>query len=141
MSTTPTISEQNTTQAGAALAHWFVGLMKADGYISSAEERKVEILVHKFRRGLPCTSEDVLESQAAIMTDATYGEWRPKQHLDSGFERFDTFVKSGDATEDHMSTILEMLEILAEVDGVTDTEQLFLDLIREGFLNRYGTEV
>jgi hypothetical protein len=141
MSTPLTISDTPTTKAGAALAHWFVGLMKADGYISSAEERKVEILVHKFRRGLPCTSEDVLESQAVILKDAAFGEWRPKEHLDSGFDQFDIFVKSGDATEDHMSTILEMLEILAEVDGVTDTEQLFLDLIREGFLKRYGTEV
>lgn len=136
---TMTTPEINT--AGAALAHFFVGLMKADGYISSAEERKVEILVHKFRHGLPCNSDEVLEAQSTILANPSHTEWKPNEHLSEGFVHFDQFVKSGAATEDHMSTILEMLEILAEVDGVTESEQLFLDMIRDGFTKRYGTDL
>ncbi len=129
-----------TATAGAALAHFFIGLMKADGYISKAEERKVEILVNKFRRGLPCTSEEVIDAQSGILQNDQFKDWMPKEHLDAGFDQFDQFVKSDTATEEHMATIVEMLEILAEVDGVTDSEVLFLDMIREGMSSRYGMD-
>lgn len=126
--------------AGAAIAHFFIGLMKADGYISEGEQKKVKILAHKFERNLPCSEDEVIDAQSTILQDNAHATWMPKEHLDAGFAQFDTFVQSDTATEEHMSTIVEMLEILAEVDGVTDSEMLFLDMIREGMSSRYGMD-
>ncbi len=127
--------------AGAAIAHFFIGLMKADGIITPAEKTKVKILAHKFQRNLPCNEDEVMSAQEAILDNSTHNTWMPKEHLDAGFGAFDTFVNTETANEDHISAILEMLEILAEVDGVTDTEMLYLDMIREGMSARYGITV
>jgi hypothetical protein len=123
--------------ANMALAHFLVGLVKADGYISQAEERKIEILVHKFRHGLPGETETIL-ADVALVRSERFEKLMPIDHVTEGFVHFDAFVKSGDAEAEHMETIIEMLTILAEVDGVSASEKLYMDKIKEGFKKRYG---
>lgn len=123
--------------ANLALAHFLVGLVKADGYISQAEERKMEILVHKFRHGLPGEPESLMGDIALLRSDR-FDKHMPIDHITDGFQNFDEFVKSGEADPEHMESIIEMLEVLSEVDGVSASEKLYMDRIREGFKQRYG---
>lgn len=114
-----------------------MGLAKADGYISQAEERKLEILVHKFSYGLPGNSETLMDD-IKLVGSARYEKFMPIDHLNEGFTNFDEFVKSGEAEAEHMETIVEMMDILSEVDGISDSEKLYMDRVREGFKKRYG---
>lgn len=123
--------------ANLAIAHFLTGLVKADGYVSQAEERKIEILVHKFRHGLPGTPDTIVDD-VALVRGPRYEKHMPMDHLEDGFQNFDEFVKTGEADAEHMETIVEMMDILSEVDGISQSEKLYMERIREGFKKRYG---
>lgn len=131
----------DTTPEGAAnlaMAHIFLALMKADGNVSEGEIRKIEILSHKFRHGLPGNSEVIPDDVKEMHNTADYQKMLSMDHVDLGFAAFDKFVASGQAEEEHMETIIEMMDILAEVDGVTPNVQLVMVKIKDGLQKRYG---
>jgi hypothetical protein len=140
MAETLTLASESTPKAHAttALSHFFIGLMKADGIVTQAEERKVEILIHKFQRGMPASEEETRDRLKELRDDNSTQGMFPIDHLTAGFAAFDKFVESGEALEAHMTTIVEMLDILMEVDGVSDSETLYMDRMRQEFQSRYG---
>lgn len=134
------LSNDYTPEGAAtlAMAHFFLALMKADGNVSQAEIRKVEILAHKFRHGLPGNSEIVPEDVKEMNQSEAHTKMFSMDHVELGLGSFDKFVTSGQAEEEHMHTIIEMMDILAEVDGVTENVQLIMDKIKSGLETRYG---
>ena len=126
------------TEACSAVVHFFIGMMKADGTVTEAEQRKVEILAHKFRHVLPFDATALVPAMTSAMSQQQYDQHLAMDHMDVGLKYFDAFVASGQAEEEHMSAVLEMLEILMEVDGVTANEELYFSKLKEAFDKRYG---
>ncbi len=133
----------DSTPEGAAnlsMAHFFLALMKADGVVSEGEIRKIEILSHKFRHGLPGNSDIIPDDVKFMHNDSAFLRMMSMDHVNDGFVAFDKFVESGQAEVEHMETVVEMIDILAEVDGVTPNVKVIMDKIKEGLAKRYGAK-
>ncbi len=125
------------SSASAALAHFFIGLMKADGNLSGAELKKVDALLHRFDQSLPAPADDVVADLNALTVDPNFGNWHAGNHLDQAFVHFDQFVESGAARPGHLDTISDLVEILMEVDTVLPGEEMFLKQMKARFNEKY----
>jgi len=123
--------------ASVALAHFFVGLMKADGNLSTAEMKKVDSLLHRFDQSLPARAEDVIADLTTLTTHADFKDLHAGNHLDQAFVHFDEFVESGEARPGHLDTISDLVEILMEVDTVLPGEEMFLRQMKTRFNEKY----
>jgi len=131
------VNEQDRNQTGsAAIAHFFVGLMKADAGLSVAEERKVELLIYKMRHGLPGDYEITKEYLNQIQKDPDYQDWDPDRHGDEGLHYFDLFKQLDQSGEEYSEAILDLMEIVMEVGDVTPGEEKYLNRMREEFQKR-----
>lgn len=125
------------SNASAALAHFFIGLMKADGNLSASELKKVDALLHRFDQSLPAPADDVIADLNLLNADANFGGWHAGNHLDQAFVHFDQFVESGGARPGHLDTIADLVEILMEVDTVLPGEEMFLKQMKARFNEKY----
>lgn len=130
-------AESPEGNASLAMSHFLLGLIKADGVVTAGEESKVKVLVKKFGYGMPGEPDDVMHDVFFMNENARYSDWKAGDHLDQGFQHFDKFVEAGLAERDHMETIVEMLEILSEVDGISDAEIFYMKRLREQLMKRY----
>lgn len=122
-----------------AVAHFLAGLMKIDGLITKDEKSKVDLLVRRFRSGMPGSPEVVMENLDIIYQDPDFKHFMPNQHMDAGFVFFDDFVASGEAKESHISMILDLVDLLKEVGGSSESELLYLERLAEEFGKRYDS--
>ena len=123
--------------ASNSLAHFFVGLMKADGGLSISEEEKIEILIYKMRHHLPGNYEHTIEQTRGIRHAEEYASWVPGEHLEKGLEFLDKFVASGGSEPDHFTGIMETLEIIMEVGSITPGEKEYIDRMHREFTQKY----
>lgn len=125
------------SNASAALAHFFIGLMKADGNLSSAELKKIDALLHRFDQSLPAPADDVIADLNVLNGAEDFKGWHAGNHLDQAFVHFDLFVESGGARPGHLDTISDLVEILMEVDTVLPGEEMFLRQMKARFNEKY----
>lgn len=125
------------SQASAALAHFFVGLMKADGNLSNTELKKVESLLHRFDQSLPAPADDIIADLTLLTTAEEFKALHAGNHLDQAFIHFDEFVEQGGARPGHLDTISDLIEILMEVDTVLPGEEMFLRQMKARFNEKY----
>ena len=123
--------------ASSSLAHFFVGLMKADGGLSIAEEEKIEILIYKMRHLLPGDHEFTIDKTREVRQEEEFSSWLPNQHLEKGLEYLDEYVASGKSEPDHFSGIMETLEIIMEVGAITPGEKEYIDRMNREFTQKY----
>ncbi len=126
--------------ASAALAHFFVGLIKADAGLSVAEERKVELLIYKMRHGLPGEYEQIIQFLHQIQKDPDYQSWDPDKHGDEGLRYFDKFCELEQNAQQYLDAILDLMEIIVEVGEVTAGEEKFLAKMNREFQKRKGKQ-
>lgn len=119
-----------------ALAHFFLGLMKADGYISLEERSKLSYLLNTYLRDLPCSPEELSQEIYALEHDVLCSSWESQLHLQAGLQAYDGYSATQQAGKMATSSVLEVLERLMEVDGIMETEVLFLMQLREGLSQR-----
>jgi len=122
--------------ATGALAHIFVGLIKADQGLSVSEVEKVEILIYKFRHDLPADYEEVHKTILAIHEDTDYKTWAPDDHLDKGMMAFDKFIASGESKPEHFENLYNLLEVVMEVGTISPGEERYLSRIYREFTSR-----
>lgn len=130
---------QDPVPATSALAHFFVGLMKVDGLITVDETSKLSILVRKFSYGLPASPDAILIATESVLAADDFAKWKPNEHLEEALKYYHLFVESGRARNEHHTTLLDLLDILADVDGLSENEQLYLKRMQEHFAQRYAT--
>jgi len=133
------VVENSEGYANGALVHIFKGLIKADEALSDKEKARINMIIYKMRHGLPGNHEKVIDDLEITDKDPDYNDWTPQKHGDLALELFDKFVESGGASEEHITTILDLLEIVMEVGGVTQTELTYLDRMKKEFVKRYKT--
>jgi hypothetical protein len=126
----------DNSMAVQALAHFFLGLMKADGFISLEERSKLNYLLNFYLRDLPCSPEELSQEIYALEHDPLCEKWESGLHLSAGLAAFDDYKKAGPTSNMATSSILDVLQRLMEVDGIMDTEVLFLMQLREGLSQR-----
>jgi hypothetical protein len=127
--------------ANASLVHIFKGLIQADQALTEREKARIQLIIYKMRHGLPGNHEKVISDLALIDSDRDYVNWTPDQHGDVALELFDKFVASGQADETHITSILDLLEIIMEVGGVTASEQAYLERMNREFTQRYRNNI
>ncbi|MCS7073021.1 MAG: hypothetical protein NZ108_00990, partial [Bacteroidia bacterium] len=69
--------------------------------------------------------------------DPDYSSWEPRQFADQGLIYMDKFVASGEATNEHLETIQEAMELIMEVGNTTDGEEIYIQYLRSEFQARY----
>jgi len=122
----------------AAILHFFMGLMRADGSISKKEVEKIRILIYKFDRGLPGEYERNAQKLDRIINDKDYDDWDKDRHLEQGLQYWESYFKSGEADESHLETILEIIEILSEIDEVANEEVDYIEAMKAEFTKRFN---
>ena len=122
------IDEKNLTEvASASLAHFFVGLIKADAGLSVAEVRKVELLIYKMRKMLPGEYEQIISFLHEIQQDNDYLDWNADRHGTEGLRLFDILLASNTLHyQRYIDSILELMEIIVEVGDISEGEEKFL---------------
>lgn len=123
--------------ASSALAHFFTGLMKADGGLSISEEEKIEILIYKMRHLLPGDYEFTIDKTREVRQGEEFSSWVPNQHLEKGLEYLDQYVASGESEPDNFNGIMETLEIIMEVGSITPGEKQYIDRMNHEFSQKY----
>src|SRR6185369_16016944 len=91
--------------ANLALVHFFVGLVKADAGLSSAEIEKIKIIIYKMDRGLPVKYEDFKPQLEKMMEDADFRLWKPEMHLEKAFDFLARFHKMPAYRESHLQAL------------------------------------
>ena len=133
-----TVEETPEGFANAALGYFFRGLIKADDGLSEAQEKKIETLIYKMRNGLPGNYERIIEHTRSMKSDADYNSWEPMQYANEGLGHFDKFVQSGEADENHIMEVIEVMDIIMEVGDVNEQEEAFMKHIKKEFHSRYA---
>ncbi|MBX3102782.1 MAG: hypothetical protein KF690_09760 [Bacteroidetes bacterium] len=133
-----TVEETPEGYANAALGHFFRGLIKADDGLSETQEKKIETLIYKMRNGLPGNHERIIEHTRSMKGDSDYASWEPMKYADVGLSYFDKFVQSGEADENHIMEVIEVMDIIMEVGDVNAQEEAFMKHIKKEFSTRYA---
>jgi hypothetical protein len=122
----------------AGIVHFFQGLMLADGAVSQNEIDKVNILVYKFRKRLPGTYENTVQRIDEMNKDADYKNWTADHHLEKGLEFWQAYANSGEADQHHLEAIIDIVEIVSEIDDVTEGEREYIRKMEKEFKKRFG---
>lgn len=122
----------------AGTVHFFQGLMIADGGVSQNEIEKVNILVYKFRRRLPGEYENTVKRVEQMNKDEDYKDWTADDHLDKGLEYWQAYKDSGKADHHHLEAIIDIVEIVSEIDDVTQGEREYIRKMEKEFKRRFG---
>ncbi len=124
-----------------AVAHFFLGLMKADGGISVDEVNEIKILLYKFRHNLPGEYESNFELLEQLKQDPEFSKWDHYQHLDYGLNCWEEFRNSVGANPGILDSIFMIIEILSEIDEVANEEKVYMEKMASEFKERFGAEV
>jgi hypothetical protein len=73
-----------------------------------------------------------------MKTDGDYASWDPMQYANEGLSHFDKFVQSGEADENHIMEVIEVMDIIMEVGDVNEQEEAFMKHIKKEFHSRYA---
>ena len=124
-----------------AVVHFFLGLMKADGGISVDEVNEVKILLYKFRHNLPGEYETNFELLEKLKGEPSVSSWDHYKHLDHGLACWEEFRASRGAKPNILDSIFMIIEILSEIDEITNEEKVFMEKMANEFSKRFGVEV
>lgn len=130
-------SEVKDSNGVAGVIHFFVGLMKADGGISVAEIEKIKILIYKFRTRLPGDYETIRELMEKVLEDYDYKDWDGDKHFEKGLEYWNHYFRKGKSDDSQLEAILDILELVGEIDEMSELEQSFIDRVRQNFVERF----
>lgn len=123
--------------AAEAMAHFFLGLMKADGVITHAEEQRMLHFSHTYKEELPCKLGPVLAHINYLRKDPTYEQWQPSYHIDTGMVLLDKFIAMRGFMRSYITNLMDMLEQLMEEDGVDENETDYLKRMESGLMQRF----
>lgn len=123
--------------AAQALAHLFLGLMKADGMITPAEEAQMLAIQQNYKDELPCSFTAILENIDRLRADAAIHEWLPNQHLERGMQRLDAFIEHSSLSRSYVTSLMEMLDSVMEQDGIDANEAEYLRQVERELTRRF----
>lgn len=123
------------------LVHFFVGLIKADGGLSTAEIDKIKIIIYKMDRGLPVKYPEIKPTLEAMIADADFKLWSPDLHREKAFEFLAKFHEMPAYRKSHLEALWEIMEIIMEVGDITEGEQAYMDAVLKVFTETYGLEI
>lgn len=127
-------------KAQAALAHFFLGLMKADGNISTAETGKIDILYGKFKGQLPGDPDHNRTIFKKLHREPGLEAWTPSMHLDAGIGYWEEYYSSGLADEGNLEALFLMIEVLADVDEIMDEEVDYIQTLQKRIAEKFNYE-
>lgn len=125
--------------ASAAVAHLFVGLMKADGVITISEEILMEEMLLK-KSNIPGDGPMIHQHIRTMMKDADYQDWTPQQHFDRAFNVYQSILDSDEGKESKLGTLLKMMDLLMKVDSIQPSEVEYIANVAAMFRDRYNFE-
>ncbi|MCE3007670.1 MAG: hypothetical protein LW884_04875 [Bacteroidetes bacterium] len=125
--------------ASAALAHLFIGLMKADGVITISEEILMEEMLLK-KSNLPGDGPTIHRHIRQMVRDKDYERWGPRQHFDHAFNVYQRVLDSEEGKEKKLDTLLHMMNLLMRVDSIQPSEQEYIANVAAMFRERYNYE-
>jgi hypothetical protein len=123
--------------AAEAMAHFFLGLMKADGQITPAEEQRMRHFSISYKEELPCELGPVLAHINYLRKDPTYDKWLPAEHIDTGMVLLDKFIAMRGFMRSYITNLMDMLEELMQEDGVDENEAIYLKRMESGLTQRF----
>lgn len=123
--------------AAEAMAHFFLGMMKADGVITEQEEQKMKSLSQRYEDDLPCSFKSVLEHLDFLRTDLSYDRWNPTEHLVSGLDLLDRFIAMSGFSRRHLTNLMEMLEEVMHEDGIDESERSYFGSMEKELTKRF----
>lgn len=123
--------------AAEAMAHFFLGLMKADGQITPAEEQRMRHFSLTYKEELPCELGPVLAHINFLRKDPTYDKWHPNEHIDTGMVLLDKFIAMRGFMRSYITNLMDMLEELMQEDGVDENESQYLKRMESGLTQRF----
>lgn len=123
--------------AAEAMAHLFLGLMKADGVITPAEEAKMQHLSRTYQEDLPCDLPRVLSHIDNLRADHTLERWHPNDHLVAGFELLDKFIAMKRFLKVYVTNLMEMMEDVMGEDGIDDNEAVYIKKMDQELTKRF----
>lgn len=126
-------------EAATAFAHFLVGMMKADGHMSLAEEEKVADLLYNYKDVIPGQTYAIQRQVGSIKQEPRYTAWNAHQHLEEGFLAFDRFVEEGGVSLGYMLVLRELMRLLMEVDGIDQGEIAFMQKMESEIIRRYNS--
>ena len=123
--------------AAEAMAHFFLGMMKADGVITTAEELKMMQLSHLHEDELPCSFRKVMEQIEFLRSDLSYDRWKSEEHLQSGLDLLDKFIALSGFTRSHVTNLMELLEEVMTEDGIDESERKYFSAMEKELTVRF----
>ncbi len=123
--------------AAEAMAHFFLGLMKADGMITKAEEARMLHFSTTYKEELPCALPPVLDHINYLRKDPTYEKWPPTEHMSEGLILLDRFISMKGFLRSYLTNLMDMLEMLMEEDGVDDNETHYIKKMEDELTRRF----
>ena len=126
-------------KAARAIAHFMLGMMKADGRISRAEENQSLNLLFHFQDVLPGQVALIKAQVEALRAEALHTSWTAQQHLKEGLSSFDTFLAEGGLSTGYTLVLRELLRLLMEVDGIEPEEIAFIQKLESELVSRYSS--
>ena len=123
--------------AAQALAHLFIGLMKADGIITPAEEAQMLWIQQNYKDDLPCSFTAILANIDEFRNDPATASWTPAQHLERGLQRLDAFIEHTSLSRSYVTSLMEMLEGVMEQDGIDHNEAEYLRTVERELTRRF----
>lgn len=123
--------------AAQALAHIFLGLMKADGVITPAEEAQMLAIQQDYKDELPCNFTAILANIDLLRADPAIQAWVPDQHLHRGLQRLDAFIEHSSLSRSYVTSLMEMLDSVMEQDGIDAKEAAYLREVERELTTRF----
>lgn len=112
--------------AEVALAHLVVGILKADGKVTLAEELHAEDVLLQYDAQLPGDAQQINRYVEQIIVDDDYQKWLPSDHLENAVIYYNLFVETGEAYQEHLTAALQMLRTIMEFEDATTNERNYL---------------